>query len=402
MAESDDISGYDYQTPVVCGGCETPKKVQSFCLNCDANLCDSCKGQLIHRKHTVLSRTHPKVVAARMSMKLSCRQHPEENYTTFCNTCQKPCCPNCIPESHDRHSFSQLRQAAKDVRGKLATYNTKLDKDVLENRQKLRYTVEQRLTKTKSDAEMHKNTVQKKCQTFRKSIDEMETSLVTQINNMLKEDTKQLENHLADIKASEERIRRQLASCNDVVTNSSDVQLLISCNDWPDMTPFHIPNIAFPEEVEFRESTWALPKVDVLIGMINRKSDVKSIADLRKDEFVGGGIQKPNAPLSKRNLSGPEMAKMMKIGTRVKRGPDWQSYNRNFVMVFSHTLNYVFRSSLDRVQCICLYCGGLYFRGYQFLWIFLTKKTISWGLKFVAIVFSFIIHTYRKTLVCGY
>ena len=355
MAESDESLGYDYQTPVVCGGCETPKNVKSFCFNCDADLCDSCKAQLIHRKHTVLPRTHPKVVAARMSMKLPCKQHPEENYTTFCNTCQKPCCPNCIPESHDRHSFSQLKQAAKDVRGKLAKYTSKLDKEVLGNRQKLKDYVEQRLTKTKSDAKRHKNTVQKKCQTLRKSIDDMETSLLTQIDTMLKEDTKQLENHLADIKASEERIRRQLASCNDVISNSSDVQLLISYHNWPDVTSFAIQNIAFPGEVEFRESTRVLPKVDVLIGMINRKSDVKSIADLRKDELVGGGIQKPSAPLSKRNLSGPEMAKMMKIGTRVKRGPDWQSFHRNFVMVFSHTLNYVFRSSLACVQCICLY-----------------------------------------------
>ena len=355
MAESDDASGYDFQTPVVCGGCETPKNVKSFCFNCDADLCDSCKGQMIHRKHTVLPRTHPKVVAARMSMKLPCNQHPEEHYTTFCNTCQKPCCPNCIPKSHDRHSFSHLGQAAKNVRGKFATYTSKLDKEVLGNRQKLRDSVEQRLTKTKSDAERHKNAVRKKCQTFRKSINDMETSLLTQIDKMLKEDMKQLENHLADIKASEERIRRQLASCNDIVTNSSDVQLLVSYHKMPDVTSFDIQNIAFPGEVEFSESTWALPKVDVLIGIINRNSDVKLTADLRKNEFVGGGIQKPSAPLSKRNLSGPQMVKMMKIGTRVKRGPDWISLYTDLVMVFSHTLNYVFRSSLARVQCICLY-----------------------------------------------
>ena len=339
MAESDDASGYDYQTPVVCGGCETPKNVKSFCLTCDANLCDSCKGQLIHRKHTLLPRTHPKVVAARMSMKLPCKQHPEENYTTFCNTCQKPCCPNCIPESHDKHSFSQLQQAAKDVRGKLANYTTKLDKEVLGSRKKMRDTVEQMLTKTKSDAERHKNTVRKKCQTLRKSIDDMENSLLTEIDEMLKDDTKQLEKQLSDIKASEERIRRQLASCNDVMANTSDVQLLTYYHNWPDVTSFDIPNIAFPGEVEFRESTRALSTIDEIIGRICRKTVYKSSADLRKGGFVGDVIQTPSVPLSKRNLSGPEMAKMIKIGTRVKRGQDWLEGYGNQVMVLSHAIS---------------------------------------------------------------
>ena len=342
MAESGDTSGYDYQTPVVCGGCETPKNVKSFCFNCDADLCDACKGQLIHRKHTVLPRTHPKVVAARMSMKLPCKQHPEEHYTTYCNTCQTPCCPNCIPESHDRHSFSQLKQAAKDVRGKLAKYTTKLDKEVLENRKKIRDTMEQRLTKTKSDAERHKNAVRKKCQTLRKSIDDMEKSLLAQIDKMFKEDTKQLEKHLADIKTSEERIRRMLASCNDVVTNSSDVQLLISYHNLPDMTSFDIPDVALPGEVEFRESTRALPAAEELIGIVKRKSDGTLPSDSRKAGIVGHVDQKPSIPPVNKNLSGPQMAKMMKKGTRVKRGPDWPNFYPDFVIIFSNLIIFAY------------------------------------------------------------
>ena len=149
MAENDDALGYDYQTPVVCGNCETSKNVKSFCLNCDANLCDSCKTQLIHRKHTALPRTHPKVVAARMSMKLPCKQHPGEYYGTYCNTCQEPCCPKCIPKNHTKHDFSDLEVAAKVVREQLSKYTTKLDKEILGNHEKQRDTIEKRLTKTK-------------------------------------------------------------------------------------------------------------------------------------------------------------------------------------------------------------------------------------------------------------
>ena len=334
MAENFDTSGYDYQTPVVCGGCETPKNVKSFCLTCDANLCDKCKAQLIHRKHTVLPRTHPKVVAARMSMKVPCKHHPGEYYGTYCNTCQKPCCHMCIPKNHDKHEFSELSIAAKGVRDKLFKYSTKLDKEILGNREKLRDTIKKRLTKTKTDAEKHKKDVRQKCQTLRKSIDDMETSLLTQIDTMLKEDTKQLDGQLADIKANEEQIRRQLASCNDAMTNASDVRLLISYHDFPDVSSFDLRNImVIPGEVEFRESTKAFPTVDEIIGKLSRKK-----GDSREGRYGGYGNQKPKVQVSKRNLSVEEMARMMTKGTRVRRGRDWHWAYGNQVLALSRLI----------------------------------------------------------------
>ena len=193
MAESADTSGYDYQTPVVCGNCETHRNVKSFCLNCDANLCDSCKAHLIHRKHTVLPRTHPKVVAARISIKLPCKQHPGEYYGTYCNTCQKACCHKCIPKNHTKHDFSELDVAAKGVRDQLSKYATKLDADILGKLTRVQDKIEQRLTKTKTNTEKHKKDVRQKCQTLRKSIDDMETYLLTQIDKMLKENTETIE-----------------------------------------------------------------------------------------------------------------------------------------------------------------------------------------------------------------
>ena len=311
MDRVDDTSCYDFQAPVVCGGCESYKNVESFCLNCDANLCDSCKTHLIHRKHTVLPRTHSRVVATRMSMKRPCKQHPEESYATFCNTCQKPCCPKCIAENHDKHSFSQLEEAAKDVRGKFEQYAAKLDNAALGNMKKMRDTLEQRLAKTKSDADGHIEIVRQKCQSLRKSIDNMETCLLAQIDKMLKEDTEQLEKQLADIKSNEQRIRLQLASCHDVMTNANDVQLLISYHDSPNVTSFDAPKTAFLGEVEFTASTKELPAADDIIGVIQRKST----ADVKQK------------PLLRRIASVEDMAKMMKKGTRVMRGRDWRSGN---------------------------------------------------------------------------
>ena len=189
----------------------------------------------------------------------------------------------------------------------------------LGNREKLRDTIEKRLIKAMTDAEKHKKAVRQKCQTLRKSIDDMETSLLTQIDKMLKEDTKQLDKQLADIKAIEERIRRQLTSCYDVMTNASDVQLLINYHNFPDVTSFVIPNVALPGGVEFNESSWTLPSETEIIGRISRKSCVTPTVDAMRGGSIGDMNQKPSGPLSKRNLSGPEIARMMKRGTRVKK-----------------------------------------------------------------------------------
>ena len=235
-----------------------------------------------------------------MSMKLPCKQHPEENYVTYCNTCQKPCCPKCIPKNHDQHKFSELEVAAKGAREQLSNYSTKLEKEILGNRGKMRDMVEKRLTKTKTGAEKHKKAVKQKCQTLRKSIDEMETSLLTQIDKILKEDTKLLETQLADINANEEQIRRQLTSCNDVMTNASDVHLLIPYHNFPDVTSFDIRNVALPGEVEFIESTKAFPRVDEIIGKLSRKSE-----DSREGEFGGDVNQKPSVPVYNQKPSDP-------------------------------------------------------------------------------------------------
>ena len=114
-------------------------------------------------------------------MKIPCKQHPGEYYGTYCNTCQKPCCHKCIPKNHDKHEFSELDVAGKGIREQLSKYLSTLDKDMLGNRKKLRDTIEKRLTKTKTDTEKHEKAVRQKCKTLRKSIDDMEASMLTQI-----------------------------------------------------------------------------------------------------------------------------------------------------------------------------------------------------------------------------
>ena len=323
MSECKDVLGYDYQTPVVCDGCGTPKGVEFYCIKCDANLCDPCKTQLIHRKHTVLPLTHPTVVANRMSMKLPCKQHPGDSYGTFCNTCQKLCCPKCIAESHDKHSFSQLEQAAENIRKKLSKYKTRLDEDILGNSKELIDTMVNMLTETQKNADRQRKAVKQKCQTVRKRIDDLETSLLTKIDEMLNEDIKVLEIQLSNIKTNEERTRRQLVYVNDVMMNPSDVQLLISYQSCRDVTAFDIPVVVLPGEIEFIESTKVLSMADEIIGTVIRKSDVTPTDESIKGGFDDDVNQNARVLLPKRNLSGPEIAKLMKTGTRVKRGCDW-------------------------------------------------------------------------------
>ena len=268
-------------------------------------------------------------------MKLPCKQYPGDSYGTFCNTCQKPCCPKCIAESHDKHSFSQLEQAAENVREKLSKYKTRLDKEILGNSKELKDSIVNMLTETKKDADRHSKAVKQKCQALRKRIDDLETSLLTQIDEMLTEDIKLLEIQLSNIKTNEERTRRQLVYVNDVMTNPSDVELLISYQNCRDVTSFDIPVVMLPGEVEFIESTKVLQMADDIIGTVIRKSDVTPTDESIKGGFDDDVNQNASVPLPKKNLSGPEIAKLMKIGTKVKRGRDWVCGNEVGLMLYA-------------------------------------------------------------------
>ena len=179
---------------------------------------------------------------------------------------------------------------------------------MLRNRKKLQDSVEQRLIKIKEGAEKHKKAVRERCESLRKSIDCIEYSLVGQINAMFKEDTTKLEKQLVDITSNEEQIRHQLASCRNIFTHSSDVELLISFRDFPDVSSYDIPHIVLPGEIEFIKSNTALRSLNDFIGVINRKSNLTLT--------------------SKTDLTVEETTEMIKIGSRVKRGRDWKCGNR--------------------------------------------------------------------------
>ena len=131
---------------------------------------------------------------------------------------------------------------------------------------------------------------------------------------------------------------------NDVMTNTSDVELLMSYQSCRDLTSFDIPVI--PGEVDFIESTKVLPMADEIIGTVIRKSNVTPTDESIKGGFDDDVNQNASVPFLKRNLPGPEIAKLMKIGTRVKKGRDWICGNEVklvYLVIFC-------------ISCTCLPC----------------------------------------------
>ena len=131
MAQTDELAVSDYQAPVMCEDCEGVRDVNSYCVDCKANVCDTCKPRRLHRKHRVLPRTHPEAAKARRKARFPCKFHSDKEYVTFCTICQEPCCVECISGAHDQHSFSEIETEARGAKEELTNILNMMEKHML-------------------------------------------------------------------------------------------------------------------------------------------------------------------------------------------------------------------------------------------------------------------------------
>ena len=131
MAQAAEEEVSDYQAPVTCGQCDAVKGVNSYCVDCKNDICDTCKSHRLHRTHRILPRTDPEATKARRTARFPCKSHPDKEYDTFCKTCQEPCCAKCIPGAHDIHSFADIDSVSREVKEELTSTLSIMTKNML-------------------------------------------------------------------------------------------------------------------------------------------------------------------------------------------------------------------------------------------------------------------------------
>ena len=267
--EEDEYERYDYQTPVLCGDCEGHKNVNSYCLNCAVNLCDKCKGRSLHKKHRVLPRTHPDVIKSRKTKKSPCKQHPEKEYFTYCTKCKVPCCPICIIKDHSGHPFSDFEDAAKEARAAIESKIGNL-KTSLHSSEIQRQNIEDGISSYKKSVELVVEQSKARFKTLRDEIDRAEQDWMKELKQTKDRDLANMGEMKSDLDEQINGTRESIASYENTLEQSSDMELLSHLNEYKDPVSLKLSEITLPALLHFQSSKYKFPIISELVGRITQ------------------------------------------------------------------------------------------------------------------------------------
>ena len=127
---------------LVCGECERPGPVQSYCIDCQNYLCNECGFQLhkmlkAYRGHKVIPIKDINATTLQRCQIHYCKVHRAESLRLYCGTCSKLICRDCTLVEHRQHDYTFVEDARKqvdaemnslqsDVKQKLATFRRNL------------------------------------------------------------------------------------------------------------------------------------------------------------------------------------------------------------------------------------------------------------------------------------
>ena len=267
-AEEPDVS--DYQAPVTCVQCQGHRNVHSYCINCQANICDVCKINPLHTKHRVLPRTHREVTKARKSARDTCKIHPDMEYVTFCQRCQVPCCPDCISMEHLEHPFLNIEYAAKQSADEIKEYIKNLEENILPANESTNEAVLDRIAGYKQTIEVISEESKRKFQLLRREIDQAEKDWFQNFKTLHETDIKKMENIRDETEGQMGLTKEKITKCKTSLSNASDLELISIRAELQSSTSLSPKPMAMPGDMCFTPATYRLPSVGKLVGQIEK------------------------------------------------------------------------------------------------------------------------------------
>ena len=140
---------------ILCGICEgkhITKYAEHWCSECDEGLCADCETDFhkiskATRNHGIISiENYKKLPSCISEIGHHCKDH-DMKYKLFCQTHDKPCCPDCISTNHkDCVGLLSIREIIKtsktstlldDIEQSLANSKYNIDNVIKKNRNKI-------------------------------------------------------------------------------------------------------------------------------------------------------------------------------------------------------------------------------------------------------------------------
>ena len=259
----------DYQTPILCGDCQGHKDVNSYCLACDANLCDKCGKKPLHRKHPVRPRTHPDVIRARRKAKALCKAHPNKQYVMFCNDCKVPLCLDCM-NHHRNHSFETIEQAAKHARDELQSQFSTLVKETLPTSEKIYETVKDNIAQYNEEWEKANKESKFRFQFLRKQMDDAEKEWAAQLDKRKIDDLSELLKAQEETENKIQRTKNLIETCKSKLSQAGDLDLISFESECGDTIYQRSAPVVVPQKVLFTPSSYTVPSLSELVGRLEK------------------------------------------------------------------------------------------------------------------------------------
>ena len=284
-------SVHDYQTPSICGDCGGNRDVHDYCIDCKANICNGCKDKVLHQQHKVQNRASQEVRNAIALQNNPCKDHPGNEFVSFCDRCQDPCCAVCITDSHNGHTFISLDRAANNAKSKIEAYIKTETEETIPHLQKKQNVVLEGIEKYNKSMQKTIDISRECFQTLRNDLDRVEKDWFEKLENMKADENKTMITLEGSLDSELKRRKERTDICRSTISGGSNLTLLTLCSDLQDEQNVKVTEMRLPQSIDIKLSGYKLPDVKELIGETVQTSSSK-ISD--KVESVGCKLPQDN------------------------------------------------------------------------------------------------------------
>ncbi|XP_070205454.1 transcription intermediary factor 1-beta-like [Littorina saxatilis] len=302
----------------VCMVCDNNIAATSFCLQCDVKICKACirthKNIPLTRKHVIedLNKLSPQRLAE--INRATCNVHDDRPAEVYCSTHQELICMLCATTNH--RSCAEVK-AIPDVA-------TEKRRELEQQAQRLRC----RATALAMEIQEVTNTFKVMRKKANDTFDDLEQCLKKRrqkVNELIQAEEDAAMTSLAELEKWRAALALNAASVGNVLLSASGGSLLGMMKGLTSRLDDLESQTGTTRKMEVKDLTLDLQKLDQL------RADIASLGQMTKPTTTPTTLQlltQPSPATTPRTAHKPRgaaLAQVLKVGDRVKPGPDWSS-----------------------------------------------------------------------------
>jgi len=232
-----------------CELCELDNDVLSRCMECNANMCVRCrtthqKAKTTRSHKIVMLSDYEKKVTARVSKKLLCKKHSNEELRFLCSSCDELVCQECSDGEHNDHTTTEVAEIYVERKAR----TSKLVETIRAYLPYVKNNIEQadkETDKLKIDVSKTKEIITEHAEQLKKEIDKICNNKLEEIDDVLKEYLESIELFRKDMERMYFSIKTLAEMSEQMLEIASDkhfMQINKNLEKRLESVPTEIPN----------------------------------------------------------------------------------------------------------------------------------------------------------------